>query len=262
MYKLILRIGILISLLSMVWSPAAPAPPLLCLEPAGAEVERCRQLEEHLLAVTVRIEMQGWTTIGPYRKAITRGGKSHATVVSGRFLVTHNHFEYDLAGLAREGGEGYTGITLRTAAGELLLENAPLTAFTIVHEDPETLVLEFATASGEGLFAALGQPSAEMLPWEVVAWQVGTELAQIDWDGTRAHVTWVVVDNLDLADEVPQVQVSNFAASGASGGGVFWNGYHVGNNWARNVENDPVTDEVTRLYTLVALNSEEVGGKP
>ena len=130
MFRIILRAGLLMSLLTMVWSPAAL--PLFCLEPTGEAMERCRQLEERLLAVTVRIEMEGWTTIGPYRKAITRGGKSHATVVAGRYLVTHNHFQYDLANPAQRDGVGYTGITLRKADGELLLENAPLTAFTIV----------------------------------------------------------------------------------------------------------------------------------
>ena len=89
-------------------------------------------------------------------------------------------------------------------------------------------------------------------------WQAGTELAQIDWDEATSPAR-VTVDAVTLAGEVSQVQVSNFAASGASGGGVFWNGYHVGNNWARNMDRDPQTDEVTLLYTLVALNSLVVG---
>ncbi len=73
-----------------------------------------------------------------------------------------------------------------------------------------------------------------------------------------AHVEWVTVDAVTLDGEVPQVQVSNFAESGASGGGAFWNGYHVGNNWARNMEKDTQTNEVTRLYTIVALNSAQL----
>jgi hypothetical protein len=56
----------------------------------------------------------------------------------------------------------------------------------------------------------------------------------------------------------PHLQVGNYALKGASGGGAFWNGYHVGNVWAHNLEVDPVTGEVARLYTLIALNAESV----
>jgi hypothetical protein len=132
----------------MVWTPAAPAPPHLCLEPAEAEVDLCRQLEEHILAGTVRIEMQGWNKVGPTLQPITRGGKSHATVVAGRYLVTHNHLKLHLVNPVQGDEVGYTGLTLRKANGEQLLENAPLDACKVIFADPETLVLEFLTASG------------------------------------------------------------------------------------------------------------------
>lgn len=241
---------------------AAGEPQTISTDPTPLTAATRRELETKILATTVRIEMQGWNKIGPTLQPISNGGKSHATIVAGRYLVTHNHFGFDLTALASDEEEGYTGITLRKADGSLLLENAPLNSFTIAHADLETLVLEFVDENDNGLFDALGQPSAETLAWDAVPWQVGTELAHIDWDKDTAHVDWVTVDAVNLDGEVPHLQVSNFAQDGASGGGAFWNGYHVGNNWAKNVEKDPQTNEVTRLYTIIALNSAEVVAIP
>ncbi len=239
-------------------SVAASEPQTISTDPTPLTAATRSELEQKILATTVRIEMQGWNKIGPTLQPITNGGKSHATIIAGRYLVTHNHFSADLTTLASPEEEGYTGITLRKADGSLLLDNAPLNSFTIVHEEQETLVLEFVDENGVGLFDALGQPSAKTIAWDAVPWQVDTELAHIDWDKDTAHVDWVTVDAVSLDGQVPHLQVSNFAQDGASGGGAFWNGYHVGNNWARNVEKDPQTNEVTRLYTLIALNSLEV----
>ncbi len=158
-------------------SVAAGEPQTIESAPAPLTGATRSQLEEQILASTVRIEMQGWNKIGPTLQPITKGGKSHATVIDGRYLVTHNHFGYDLTTQVHPEDEGYTGITLRKADGTLLLDNAPLTAFTIVHEDLETLVLEFVDENGNGLFDTLGLPSAEMVPWDAVPWQAGTELA-------------------------------------------------------------------------------------
>jgi len=84
------------------------------------------------------------------------------------------------------------------------------------------------------------------------------ELAHIDWNGEKAHVDWVLVEVVDTDSPEPHLQVTNYALKGASGGGAFWNGYHVGNVWAHNLEKDPTTGEVTRLYTLIALNSADL----
>jgi hypothetical protein len=54
---------------------------------------------------------------------------------------------------------------------------------------------------------------------------------------------------------VPQIQVANFPIKGSSGGGLFWNGVHVGNTWARNIEEDPDTGEIVRRYSIIALNT-------
>jgi hypothetical protein len=61
---------------------------------------------------------------------------------------------------------------------------------------------------------------------------------------------------LDAA--APRLEVNSFVHFGSSGGGTFWNGQHIGNNWARNIEEDPDTGEITRRYSVVALNSSAV----
>jgi len=218
----------------------------------------CRAIESQILAVTVRIEMQGWNLIGDQRLPLTKGGKSHATIVAGRYLVTHNHFKYSLTQNTPAGGEGYTGISIRTSDEGLLVDNAPLSIFRIAYRDTQTLVLEFVDRNGLGLFENLGLPSSPVLDWKSVNWQVGMELAHIDWNGETAHVDWVEVENLITDGPTPHVQANNFAMKGASGGGAFWNGMHIGNIWARNLEVDSNTGEVTRLYTLIALNAPQV----
>jgi hypothetical protein len=64
----------------------------------------------------------------------------------------------------------------------------------------------------------------------------------------------------ELGGKVSNVQVNNPTIYGASGGGAFWNGYHVGNIFAWCLERDAQTNRVVRSFTLLALNSEVVGG--
>jgi hypothetical protein len=175
--------------------------------------------------------------------------------MAGRYLVTHNHYKFSLTETATDDKEGYIAISLRRADGTLILDHESLDVFTIVHADAQTLVFEFLTPQGGSLFSALGLPSANFIDWQAVNLQPGAELAQIDWDGEHAHVDWVQIDALQLDDSVPQLQVNNFARFSCSGGGIFWNGQHIGNNWARNIEENSATDEITRRYSIIALNS-------
>jgi hypothetical protein len=220
----------------------------------------CRSIETKILTATVRIEMHGWKIIGGEQLPLTKGGKSHATIIGGRYLVTHNHFSHPLTQEAEPKGEGYTGISIRSADGELMVDNAPLTIFSIVHKDTETLVLEFTNQNHHELFKQLTLPSASVIDWKAVNLVDGMELAHVDWNGENAHVDWVIIENLITTGRTPHLQVDNFAMKGSSGGGAFWNGVHIGNIWARNLEVDPNTGDVTRLYTLIALNSVHVGG--
>jgi hypothetical protein len=228
-----------------------------CLNPASYEMRiHCANLEAIILAVTVRIEMHAQHEL--QGNFYTKVHTSHATIIAGRYLVTHNHFKFPLTKTAASGEEGYFAISLRKMDGSLILYQAPLNSFEIVHTDSQTLVLEFLDANGSGLFAAQGLSSAYVADWHTINLQPGMELAQLDWNGLQAHVVWVRIDNLHPQDATPQLQVNNFARLGCSGGGVFWNGQHIGNNWARSIEENHSTGEITRRYSLIALNSSAV----
>ena len=255
---------ILASLLSIIDNQPAEAAhqenAISCINPTTTEEQTaCREMESQILAATVRIEMHTWATFGGgYTKDITT--ESYATILAGKYLLTHNHFRYSLTDQVKAYGEtkGYTGISIRSTNGELLLENAPLTAYSIVHEDPETLILAFLDENGRGLFERAGFPSAQFSDWNDIDWRTGMELAQVDWDGESAHIDWTIIESLNLTDQAPQIQINNFPKKGCSGGGVYLNGIHIGNNWAKNIEKDPETDEITRRYSIIALNSQAV----
>jgi len=217
----------------------------------------CRQMEAQILAATVRIEMNGYYLVGGQRLSLTKGGKSHATVIGDRYLVTHNHFRYSLLEEAAVDGEGYTGISLRTMDGKLVLENASLSIINIAYEDEEILVLELVDEQRQNLLEKMNLHSAKALDWESVDWEMGMEIAHIDWNGVKAHINWVQVEKV-ITDGVVHIEVDSYAMKGSSGGGAYWNGYHIGNILAHNLEKDFTTGEVTRLYTMIALNDLDV----
>ena len=244
---------------SIQQNPPLQTTPVSCIQPVTSEEKAiCEQIEGQILAATVRIEMH--TQFYLQGHAIKKINASHATIMAGRYLVTHNHFRFSLTEQVVEDGgqEGYMGISLRTTTGKILIENVPLSSFHIVHEDPQTLVFAFVDEYGNGLFDNARLPSAQFMEWRSVPWQAGMELAQVDWDGENAHVDWVHYETLNQNEGVPQIQIGNFPKKGCSGGGVFWNGVHVGNTWAENVEEDPNTGEVIRRYSMIALNSAEM----
>jgi hypothetical protein len=84
------------------------------------------------------------------------------------------------------------------------------------------------------------------------------EVAQIDWDGATAHVEWVVIEDVVMNDGTPRLELANAVMRGASGGGVFWNGYHIANNWSQATTYDANSGAVTRQYSVAALNSTAV----
>jgi hypothetical protein len=230
---------------------------LSCIHPTSVEQKAaCKEVEQQILAATVRIEMQAQYYIQDHR--YTQVHPSHATILAGRYLVTHNHFKFPLQKKVADGGEGYLALSLRQADGTLILEQAPLNTFNIIHVEPQGLVLEFTNPNGKGLFTSMGLTSADCTDWREIALRHGTELAQVNWDGKQARVDWVQVEILQLEDAVPLLQLNNFARFGSSGGGIYWQGQHIGNNWARNIEKDPKTGEITRKYSIIALNSPSI----
>ena len=117
------------------------------------------------------------------------------------------------------------------------------------------LVLDFKEYSGVGFFDSVGVPSAEFKAWDSLSLQPGMEVAQVDWDGSTAAVNWVKINSIRVVEGVPALELASFVAQGASGGGVFWNGYHIANNWSRATELAQNSEAIIRQYSVAALDS-------
>jgi hypothetical protein len=223
-----------------------------CATPSTPEeVERCNQLEQQILASTVRLVWQIDDWDEEARETDTFNTNSHATVKQGRYLVTHNHLDPTWT---------LVGVSIYRANGELIWQTL-MTNVSVVLQDTETVVYDFGTLNGQGLFTALGVPSAQFASWHDLSVQTGMEVAQVDWNGATAHVDWVTINSVTTDDGTPSIELDNYARNGASGGGIFLNGCHIANNWYRVRTSIPVFGIVLWQFTVGALNSSEVGGQ-
>lgn len=224
-----------------------------CAQPTPELAADCTAMEQAILATTVRLEFYRWRdgSDNQLREHID-SGISHATVKDGRYLLTHNHFYIDLQ-------ESKSGETVRfsiyRANGELLVMDMPITAFSVVAADSQTLLLDFQEYAGVGFFDVIDMPSATFAVGESLNLQPGMEVAQVDWDGATTHVDWVQVGRVLNNHDTPQVELANVVMPGASGGGIFWNGYHIGNNWKVATAFHQGSNQIDRQYSIAALDS-------
>jgi hypothetical protein len=220
------------------------------------EVQVCDELEHQILASTVRLEWRLWMLRddGSWYAPVDAGA-GHATVKEGQYLVTHNHWGISLSD-RRDGV--LTTLSVYTADGKPIWQDVPVEQVTPVAEDAETLVLDFGRYGSAGVFAALGLLSAEFKPWQSLPLRSGMEVAQINWDGATARVDWVKINALITESGTPRLALANFVMLGASGGGVFWNGYHVGNTWSRVTTYGANSGALLRRHSEAALNSSHV----
>jgi hypothetical protein len=233
---------------------SSTAKPVACMEPQPGNAQYCRELERQILSSTVRFTIKGW--------AVKPGGAGykadysigHGTVMEGRYLVTHNHFHIPFSGEPWEGPKPYgMMISLYNSDGQRVFRG-PLSDFEAVVEAGETRVLRH---KDEGFFEALGFRSARFGGRGSPPIETGMEVAQVDWDGTTTRVDWVEVKEIDLEAGTPRLVLDDAVRPGASGGGIFWQGIHLANNWqyqAKIDESDMAFDEVT----VAALNPQSV----
>jgi hypothetical protein len=223
----------------------APADPSFA-EPMPDIVADREAQAQRILASTVRLEFHGPGDIG------------HATVVGGRYLITHNHYSLSGEALSR-GGDGHiSAISVLKANGDVILLKAPTSYFSVAFIAPESLVLDFFDYNGVGFFDSVGVPSVESVPLAGLNIRPGSEVAQIDWNMSEALVIWTRVAAIHKGGDTPFVELDSFVEQGASGGGVFFNGVHIANNWSRNTDRQAETGEVLRQYSLAALNTENI----
>lgn len=218
----------------VISAPAAAPQPAAATE---ASVDRSAEAQQ-ILASTVRLEIHG-------------AGISHGTVLNGRYLVTHNHFPFDMTGISDTYPADFNAFSLYRSDGSPLIDTSRLTNLTVVLAEKEMLVLDFGTFGDQGFFDFLGIPSAEFRTGAGLA--AGMEVAQLNWNETTAWIEWVLVRSVTNIDGVPVLVLENTLTAGASGGGIFWSGRHVGNNWSTSIVVDG-NDQVIDAYSVSALN--------
>jgi hypothetical protein len=185
-------------------------------------------------------------------------GMGHATIKDGRYLVTHNHYEQTLTAMLLQGDpENLITVNVFDANGEMIFQ-LPGQALSVSVLDHETVIFDLGEKDGSGFFDAHGLPSAKFVAQPSVSLEPGMQVAQIDWDGNSSHVDWVSIATATTKSGTPIVQVSNCVMKGASGGGVYWQGQHIGNNWSRSPKCDQGLAVESLSHTSVALNSQLV----
>ena len=210
----------------------------------------CSQWESQILATTVRIEMTSSVEfdLDMGREPIFHEAISHATVIGDRYLVTHNHFKISPAYLGN-GTSLYA--TLYNTSNQMMAETA---TFTVAYQDAETLILEFTSKGGQGLFDALDIPSAQVLDGESLSLEPGMEVAQINWNGTTTSINCVQIESLIIDEGIARLDLNSSIQPGSSGGGVFWQGQHIANNWQRTTVIESGGTAVLRQYSSAVLN--------
>ena len=225
--------------------------PAHCGDPSLLDIHACQELEHQILNSTVRMLLESWTVLPGEKGYDIQYSMGHATVMAGRYLVAHNHFELPLNIRSRAGdAESFVVIYLFNAGGEQLFKG-PLTEFELVLEEAETVVFAH---KDEGFFEKLGFVSADFQSWDSLSLEPGSSVAQIDWDGERTRVDWVTVQEMIFDNGTPRLILADGTKPGASGGGIFWKGLHVANNW-RIEERIGLGGELVDVFTTAALNS-------
>jgi hypothetical protein len=230
------------------------APAVSCREASPERGSHCAQLEAQILSSTVRVYFETWVVTAGEDGYMMSASVGHATVKDGRYLVTHNHTGIPLSIRERAGDpDSYTQVFLYDAAGELR-HKGPLSDFSIVVEDMETLVLAHKE---ENYLGALGFRSAAFKSCSQLELAVGMEVAQIDWDGESSRVDWVPVSDFIVDTGVSRIILADGAKVGASGGGIFLQGFHIANNWRIEEKLDNLGNVISQISTA-ALNSQTV----
>lgn len=230
---------------------------LSCAAPEVSNVERCRQLEAHIQAVTLRLKIEVLTRVETGEYGVVDTSIGHATVMAGRYLVTHNHFSLSLEDL-NDGN--LRRLSAYSPDGSVIVQHAPFHVFEVYIPEPQTLVFDFGAYGREGALAYAGYSSAQFADWQTLGLQPGDEVAQVNWDGRSTYVQWVRVSRTRVQDGAVALELQNYVAEGASGGGIFYQGYHVGNNWFHGSAEHAMSGEVLWQFTVAALNGANLLG--
>lgn len=235
-----------------------------CQRPLPWQAGRCREMEQAILDSTVQIVFHGWLEVeNGYEVERIWGTRSHATVIDGRYLLTHNHFGLPLSQVQiynKYSNGSLSGLSIYRTDGTAVLERVPLDIFVVTAEQRETVLLDFGIVAGEGFFTHLGLASAPVAQYDNFHLNPSDEVAQIDQDSQgNTKVVWSRITSIYQDNGLPMTVVDNYVEKGTSGGGLFLNGQHIGNNWLQFVHIDPDTNKeyprsVVALNTLIIDN--------
>lgn len=231
-----------------------------CSQPTGEAIEPCQEVEREILASTVRIEFY-WDELSGVHKNTFRE-ISLGTIDRGRYVVTHHHFSSTLMeNLYRR--EKNIRFSLYTSSGETIVTDVPTTALSVSFAEAETLVLDFGEYTSEdmgrsqesGLFGVANLASAQYKAWPVAGLMPGVEVAQVQWNGLQVGVQWVRVLSVDPMGDITTLSLSSIPGEGSSGGGIFWKGYHVANNWLRTIDRNVQDGQIIKSSSTAVLDS-------
>ncbi|MCL4872360.1 MAG: RHS repeat-associated core domain-containing protein, partial [Anaerolineae bacterium] len=201
-----------------------PSDPL-CLPPSSPTPPATpNPIEQQILDATVMIliEYQGDTQC-PIGSSRTCTIPYHATVMNDHTLLSHNHFRaFDL-------NLPIHRIHLYDAYGNSI----PVNGQILQRYADETSTLTF----NQGTFS--NQTAAIFGDVVSSGVQVGDKVVVITWDGTNVGSTYAVWANITtIADEngIPSFAIDIKLPGGASGGGIYFNGVHIANNWKTHLD--------------------------
>ena len=241
------------------WFVAACALPLepLAEIQSRAQADVRLEIEERLLDATVRVQIETWLVNENEQGYTILQAEGHGTVVNGRYLITHNHHNIPLL-LSETGFDPnvYSRLIIYNAAGEEI-GILPMTDFRIALREEQMLLLAYTGDKLSVPFGTMGLDASQIAAWQNAAIQPEDTVAQINWDGAATTVTWAQVTAVRTARTPPCLELASQTLVGASGGAVFWNGLHIGNNWLNGTVSSP-HDAQTRHYSLAAMNSAEL----
>ncbi len=231
-----------------------------CASKDAAGTAACRMVEEKLLSATARIVLKTGIVQVEGTGYMRLEGNGHATVIAGRYLVSHNHFGDQLVSmLLKRAKPEYIVATIYDAHGNRRLKVSS-EHFHVEVVDRETLVFDFGQEGDPRPFVDLGFSSVEAVGASDLPLRAGMQVAQVDWDAQAAHIDWSTVISITTYDETPILKLANCLEPGASGGGVFWNGLHIANNWSRSGDCGPAAASGIDDFSHAALNSSAVAG--
>lgn len=237
-----------------LWVIVACAP--LPQSPTPTAIDRHQSVEQMMLDATVRVALETWLVNEGERGYTILKSEGHGTVVNGRFLITHNHHTIPLS-LSETGFDPdiYTRLFIFNTDGELI-NTLPFTDFQIGLREPQMLLLVYVGEPEDQPFGTIGLDVTQVLAGTAVP-LAGSEIAQIDWDGHRTGVVWTEVTAVYPQHDPPCLELASQPQLGASGGGIFWQGQHIGNTWLKGSRSSAANGPICQ-YSKAALNSSEL----